>query len=350
MNYVISLNMHPAITHIIDRSNLYNDVLGLFNNASVLEHYPLQIKFLDEMAIDHGGVSRDMLSGFWEEAYRHQFDGSALLVPVVHAQTDMSVFSTLGRILSHGYLLEGFLPVRIAFPTLAAMLLGPNVQLPDDIVTQSFADSLDSVEASLIKFCLTISSKSFPVGVQSKLISLFSRFGSRQLPTPLNLRQQIKQVAHYQFIVKPAAALSMVHSGIPVAEQPFWKQRTVDDLRSLFMCLTATPSKVLEVLDEPDFVHSAQERVYGYLRQFIGNMKMDEVRNFLRFVTGSSVLSNAAIKVTFNALGGLARRPIAHTCDNSVELSTEYLTYVDFTAEFEAILSDTVYSWSMDIV
>ena len=114
------------------------------------------------------------------------------------------------------------------------------------------------------------------------------------------------------------------------------------------MCLTATPSKVLEVLDEPDFVHSAQERVYGYLRQFIGNMKMDEVRNFLRFVTGSSVLSNAAIKVTFNALGGLARRPIAHTCDNSVELSTEYLTYVDFTSEFEAILSE--YSWSMDIV
>ena len=111
MNYVISLNMHPAITHIIDHSNLYNDVLGLFNNASVLEHYPLQIKFLDEMAIDHGGVSRDMLSGFWEEAYRQQFDGSALLVPVVHAQTDMSVFLTLGRILSHGYLLEGFLLV-----------------------------------------------------------------------------------------------------------------------------------------------------------------------------------------------------------------------------------------------
>ena len=119
----------------------------------------MQIKFLDEMAVDHGGVSRDMLSGFWKEAYRQQCDGSALFVPVVHAQSDMSVFSTLGRILSHGYLLEGFLPVRIAFPTLVVMLLGPNVQLPDDIVKQSFADSLDSVEASLIKCCLTITSK-----------------------------------------------------------------------------------------------------------------------------------------------------------------------------------------------
>lgn len=345
-----NLNTCIGVTHSIRRSNLYNDVLKLFDKPEVLSHYPLRISFVSEMAVDVGGVCRDMLSGFWEEAYRQLFDGSTLMTPVVHAQSNMSTFATLGRILSHGYMVEGFLPVRIAFPTLAAMLLGQGVTVSDEVLIHSFADSLHSVEASLIKGSLAVASKSFTTGVQSKLISLFSRFGSRQLPTPHNLRQQIVQVAHYEFLIKPMAALSMIHLGIPVNEQPFWKSKSVDDLHSLYTCLTATPSKVLEIMEEPEFVNPAQERVYGYLVQFIGNMKPGEVRNFLRFVTGSSVLSYAPIKVTFNDLSGLARRPIAHTCDNCLELPTNYSTYIDFTSEFEAILSDTEYSWSMDAI
>ena len=69
-----------------------------------------------------------------------------------------------------------------------------------------------------------------------------------------------------------------------------------------------------EVLDQPHFIHSAQERVYGYLRQFIGNIKMGEVRNFLRFVTAGSVLANSTIKVTFNALGGVAHVTTVWNC------------------------------------
>ena len=57
------------------------------------------------------------------------------------------------------------------------------------------------------------------------------------------------------------AALSM---GMPVSEQPFWKSKTVKDLHSLYVCLTATPSKVLEMMEESEFVNPAQERVYGY--------------------------------------------------------------------------------------
>ena len=106
-----SLNTCIGIAHSIHHSNLYDEVLKLFEKPEVLNHYPLRISFVGEMAVD-GGVCRDMLSGFWEEAYYQLFDGSTLLTPVVHAQSNMSTFATLGRILSHGYLLEGFLPVR----------------------------------------------------------------------------------------------------------------------------------------------------------------------------------------------------------------------------------------------
>ena len=58
---------------------------------------------MNERAVDCGGVCRDMLSGFWEEAYAHHFGGSNLVTPLLHAQTNLEDFSILGKILSHGY-------------------------------------------------------------------------------------------------------------------------------------------------------------------------------------------------------------------------------------------------------
>jgi len=56
-------------------------------------------------------------------------------------------------------------------------------------------------------------------------------------------------------------------------------------------------------------------------------------------ITGSSVCSATEILVTFNSLSGLAKRPIAHTCDCTLELSTAYANYEGFYGEFQAILS-----------
>ena len=54
-----------------------------------------------------------------------------------------------------------------------------------------------------------------------------------------------------------------------------------DDLYTLYQALTADPSKVLELLTEPeDELNSSEQRVYLYLKQFIGNMRSDELLNF----------------------------------------------------------------------
>lgn len=76
---------------------------------------------------------------------------ASLLTPLIHPQTDISVFPILGKILSHGYLLQGFLPLRICLPSLAVMIFGSGVSIPDEVLVRSFADSLSSVEAALIK-------------------------------------------------------------------------------------------------------------------------------------------------------------------------------------------------------
>ena len=82
----------------------------------------------------------------------------------------------------------------------------------------------------------------------------------------------------------------------------------------------------------------------------VGNMQIFNLRRFMRFVTGSCVCNAGQITVIFNGLSGLGRRPIAHTCDCSLELPSSYINFNDFEEEFTAILSKTndEYSWPMD--
>ena len=167
------------------------------------------------------------------------------------------------------------------------------------------------------------------------------------MPQPHNLKQQLIQLAKFHFKTKPMVAISLIYSGIPAEEHSFWKGKSVSDLLSLYNALTASPSKVLELLVEPEVTNPAQIRVYHYLEQYIGNMNADEVHIFWRFVTGSSVLTSS-ITIVFNNLSGLARRPIAHTCSCMLELSSSYTTYGEFTREFQSILHDNEYSWFMD--
>jgi len=236
------------------------------------------------------------------------------------------------------------------FPALVYILLGTTSELSPSMLLSAFADSLSSHEASRIKEALGVKGREFSEELKGSLISILSRFGCRVIPTPQNLQSQLIQIAKYEFHVKPMAALYAINSGIPHCEQMFWQSHTVEQISSLYYTLTATSGKVLSMLQEPVESNSCQSRVFNYLQQFIGNMNQAEVRRFLRLATGSSVIVSGGITVTFNNLSGIARRPIAHTCDCCLELPSTYTSYLDFEEEFNAVLADDHYAWQMDSV
>ena len=348
--FIQSLAVRRGQTHVIRRNYTYDDVLDLYKREETLSDFPLRVCFTGEMAIDIGGVCRDMFSAFWEATYTRLFDGGNLLVPALHALRDVETLQLLGRILSHGYLVTGFLPVRIAFPALCSILLTPVVSIPDSILFNTFVDNISSYDASVIKEALTTEGPSFTPVLLSKLLTILSRFGCRALPTPQSLRTVIPQLAQVQFQAVPMATINAMFTGIPIDHTPFWKSQSVPGLYSLYVAMTANPQRIFHVLEEPTFANSNEERIYGYLQQFIGGMDPDQARIFLRYVTGSSVCIARNIKVTFNSLSGLARRPIAHTCGCMLELPSTYLTYLEFLNEFQAILSDDEFTWRMDSV
>ena len=348
--YMKSINAVKGDTRVVDRSNLYEDVLNMYRRGHIVGECPIYIKYLNEEALDYGGVQRDMFSAFWEEAYSKFFEGATLLVPMVNPHMDMTIFPILGCIMSHGYLVCGHLPVRIALPTLVNMLMGPQ-SVSCKILLQSFLDFISAHERAVFKEALAYSQDGgFPSAIQETLLSVLSRFGCRQLPTPTNLKPCIEHIAQYEFVSRPAAAIYSIYSGIPISHQRFWMKQTASSMSSIYDNLTVSPQKVHDLLILPQTESVNEERVYAYLKTMIGNMNFNEVRCFLRFVTGSSVCSSSEILVTFNSVSGLARRPLAHTCDSTLELSSTYMNYEDFYSEFKAIFDNVKeeFSYRMD--
>ena len=329
--------------HTINRDNVYEDVIDLYHDGEIVGECPITIRFQGELGQDLGGVQRDMLSEFWDVAYGKFFEGATTLTPMIHPQLDFTVYPILGRgVMSHGYLVVGMLPIRIALPSLVSMLLGPSALVSTQVIVDSFIDYISASERRILKDALTFDKEgSFPSSVQENLLNVLSRFGCCQLPKPANLMQLIEQVARYEFISKPSAAISLIHSGIPIPHQGFWSSKSVKDICQLYHRLGVTPQKVVSLLNFPHQYTQTEARIGGYLTTMIGNMQTEQLTAFMRFVTGSGVCTVKSIDVTFNSLSGLARRPIAHTCDPLLELPISYLNYNDFHCEFQTILSET---------
>ena len=288
----------PLVT--VSRSNVFKDTINLYTNSPEAVHQlPLKVDFRGEQAIDAGGVGRDLFSAFWDSTYMHQgmFEGCSIVVPSLHAQTDMQSLPVLGKILSHGYLSCGFLPVRIAFSTMAAVLLGPTTNIPSKSLLEAFRDYLGPVDRSIIKEASRVKGNTFSQGLVTKLLGILSRFGCRLVPSPCTLPDVLLQVANHEFVSRPFAAITLMNSGIPQEHALFWQCKTIEHLQSLYNALGASPHKVLELIQEPVYTSTNEERVHGYLMDFVAYLKQADVAKFLRFVTGSGVCMEKPISV-----------------------------------------------------
>ena len=172
-----------------------------------------------------------MLSGFWEEAYCQLFGGGCLLSPVLHPEMSMSNFSIIGGIILHGYLSSGFLPVRIALPSLAALLFGNTVKVHDDVYVETFLETVSNVEAAFLNKLLQANHtlNDYSPDEQRRLSNILSRFGCRQLPTSQLIRQQLIQAARYEYLVKPYAAIQAISAGIPSSHLCFWRKMPIPE-------------------------------------------------------------------------------------------------------------------------
>ena len=96
----------------MDRANIVQDMLQLYKDKGVAEGL-LNVNFCNEPALDMDGVKREAFTLFWEKVMLLYFDGTTTYVLPISPSIDESVYVTLGRILSHGFVMVGVFPTMI---------------------------------------------------------------------------------------------------------------------------------------------------------------------------------------------------------------------------------------------
>ena len=154
-----SLDAIEGDTVLVTRDGIFSDVLSLYQN-DFGKRYPIKVQFKSKNAIDFGGVSRVMYSCFWEQAYQRLFDGDKNLVPLLNSPE--CVLSILGGVISHGFFVSGYLPFRVALPTLVGMLLRPLTPIPSSVLIDALIDFVSDTEHRRMQNL--ISSRTFGCG------------------------------------------------------------------------------------------------------------------------------------------------------------------------------------------
>ncbi|PIK45973.1 hypothetical protein BSL78_17181 [Apostichopus japonicus] len=319
----------------IHRLQVLEDMIVAFQSEGII-HQQLTFSFVGESAVDQSGVSRDAYSSFWDAFYDRRTSGSNTVVPCITVQYCREEWLAVGHILVKGYKDHKIFPIRLNINFLTAMLLGEEMVTDDMLLSSLYSYSPEDVKDMLVR------ARDNPLDDddQTDLIEFLADSGwNSAIPNSGNhahFDKCLLQIAHKILIQTSKYPLVCMADVTRRYLRPDFTD--VSSIQSLVKEIAPTNRKVLKLLKAN--VNSAREqKVFQLLKMYVRGLERDMLSRFLKFCTGSSVMSVASIEVTFNSIAGLQRRPVARTCGPVLELSVMYADITDLRYEFNSILS-----------
>ncbi|KAK0151962.1 hypothetical protein N1851_006661 [Merluccius polli] len=304
-------------------------------------NYPLKYSLIDERGRDEDGVARDVYTAFWNEFLDRAAEGAELRVPCLSPKWQEEEWRAVGRILAKGFLDQGYFPLRLAPAYTTALLFGEHA-VPTDMLFESLQYYLSQSERDLIATALQ---EDLDKDAQEDFLDMLDRLGVKAIPKRENIKATLIQVAHKQIIQEPKYALDNMSE--VAAECLKTAIKTPQDLLVIYSDKKPTCRKVLKMI-EASPVSPAEKQAHQYLQQYVRGLDEIGLRKFLRFITGSDIISVPRIAISFNNLEGLSRRPVAHTCGAVLELPCTYNSFPELRMEMEHVLGSSYLN--MDIV
>lgn len=331
----------------VNRQAIESDVLRIYSDCDrdILDSQ-LYVCFTGENACDMSGVTREMFSTFYRAVSAKYFEGGMEMVPRVDPDTcNNELFRALGRVISHCYLITGMFPIFIAKAALLSLYVRPD-DITDLVLKSSFMNYIDDFEkVALLKF---INKESIDEDDQDVITCLLSRFSCFMLPTRENIEQVVISTARSELLCRPLHALKCIQRGMIDAHPLLWEELSEADIDCIYRDLVPTPIRVWKTICAPDVLTRQQDITLDYLRRFILSLDRKKLSLFLRFATGSSLMTSVSINVTFNSTPpGYTRSPGANTCSSTLILPTSYQSFMEFKSEFVGILNNSD-MWYMD--
>ncbi|CAG9763590.1 unnamed protein product [Ceutorhynchus assimilis] len=322
----------PAVTSNIDklllhRGHIFEELVETIKTHREMDFNNMTIEVIlpngrPEAAEDFGGVFRDSLSEFWSSFYEKCTEGTDYKVPIIRHDFGEQEWKAIATILKIGFLKEKYFPIKLA-PTFMSECLG-ETYLDEDILND-FLKYLNQLDKDMVTSALN----NFEEVDNDDLITLCDTFKSKWIPSKDNFRMLIQSIAQQEIIQKPAFVSQCFKTElIEISSQ-------IINLKEIYIKLEPSAKNVIAALELCDNTESAScntentKKIYGFLVKYIKESDEKIRSSFLRFCTGSNLITNK-IKVEFIESDGFARAPIGHTCTNLLQLPNSYENYVVF--------------------
>ena len=330
----------------VHRLNVKRDMIDTFRDPLIMK-YELEVIAIDCRGIDELGkgigVLRDILSLFWKEVYKSLFIGENERIPFVRHDYQRDEWEAVARILVKGYLSCQYLPLLLS-PTFLAYLFWGESVITSPMLLKSLGNYISVDEKNLMDKCIA-GDMNYDGDEMPDLLEMLSNYDCRCQVNSGNIIKVFEEIAHKELIQKPQYIADcwkdIISSHLP----------TFPDLKSLnekYESLTPSTSKLLSCI-EANPVNDAERESLKFLKKFIKGLDSPQKLNkFVRFISGSELMLFHALQVHFTNLSGLGRRPVAHTCNTVLELSSTYQSFSELREEFSHILLSDY--WEIDMV
>ena len=333
----------------VHRLNIKKDMIDLFRDPLIMSQ-DIEIIVIDARGVEEVGrgvgLLRDVFSLFWKETYDSLFVGENERVPFVRHDYQREEWVAVGRILVKGYLTCQYLPVLLSQTFLAYLFWGESA-VTSDMLTQSFRNYISVDEKCLIDKCLAGDMKWDDEDEMSQLLEVLSNYmyDCRIIVNSENVIHVIEEIAHKELLQKPQYIADCWKDIVCILLPSF---PDFAALSKRYELLIPSTSKILSCLEANPGSDGERDSLKFLKRYIKGLDTPQKLSKFVRFISGSELMLFQAIQVNFTNISGLGRRPIAHTCNTVLELSSTYQSFPELREEFSAILASDY--WEMDIV
>ena len=328
----------------VHRSTLRNDVIEIFKDPEIFK-YKLVATIMDAQGkLEKGegrGVFLEVLSQFWQECFTSFMVGRIEKVPFIRQDLQRPEWEVIARVLVYGFKMEKYFPLNLSKLLIAVSLFGDEV-INDDFLLKSFRDFVAAEDKQVLDNCLMDSFEA-----DDDFIDFLSSFKCFKVATVDNIHSIITELAQQELVQKPRYVVDCWAPTLHLLRSDPGFQ-TLDGLQQLYESKQPTAKKIIKLF-RADPVNDAQRQSFDHLKRFVKSLEGNSLSTFMRFLTGSDVLTENFIQISSTNLDGFERRPVARTCGPLLELPCTYESYPALAEEFTSIMTEEM-AWSFNIV
>lgn len=336
--------LQETVEVLVHRTTIRVDLVMAFKNPEILK-YCIKFSVINANGKKEKGtgegVTRDVLSTFWQEFYTVLSIGSKEKSPIIRHEYQKMEWEAIARLLVYGYKAVGYFPLQLSHIFMSTCLFGDD-HLTRPALLDSFHSYITSEDREIFDKC--VSNDFDPTN--EEIIEFLSNWNCHRLPTKDNIQDILYELAHQELIQKPRYIANCWGPILSILKvDPAFQ--TIERLTNLYDCKRPSARKILRMIDA-ETENDSQRRALDHLKRYVRSLEGNTLKKFLHFVTGSDVIVCDKITVEFTSLDGFNRRPIVHTCGPMIELPTTYDSYTDLAEEFNNIMREDK-SWSFHI-